>query len=111
MLLETTEEHLERLLSPDFGDLAFVANRSEEHTSELQSLTNLVCRLLLEKKKNRTAKVYDCFIVCDFKNSVRLDERRRNDQLCVVLPNRTDYASTYSHMTSSRRSNHAGHDT
>src|SRR5437016_12019378 len=28
--------------------------RSEEHTSELQSLTNLVCRLLLEKKKNIT---------------------------------------------------------
>src|SRR5438093_13189461 len=26
--------------------------RSEEHTSELQSLTNLVCRLLLEKKKH-----------------------------------------------------------
>src|SRR5258706_2504468 len=26
--------------------------RSEEHTSELQSLTNLVCRLLLEKNKN-----------------------------------------------------------
>src|SRR5262249_60419733 len=30
---------------------AFQAMRSEEHTSELQSLTNLVCRLLLEKKK------------------------------------------------------------
>src|SRR5438093_5545700 len=28
--------------------------RSEEHTSELQSLTNLVCRLLLEKKKLHT---------------------------------------------------------
>src|SRR5438093_2956912 len=28
--------------------------RSEEHTSELQSLTNLVCRLLLEKKKVNT---------------------------------------------------------
>src|SRR5262249_60869829 len=28
--------------------------RSEEHTSELQSLTNLVCRLLLEKKKSNT---------------------------------------------------------
>src|SRR5438093_1634610 len=28
--------------------------RSEEHTSELQSLTNLVCRLLLEKKKKKT---------------------------------------------------------
>src|SRR5438093_6162369 len=33
--------------------------RSEEHTSELQSLTNLVCRLLLEKKKkkNKTSKI------------------------------------------------------
>src|SRR5438093_12493413 len=30
--------------------------RSEEHTSELQSLTNLVCRLLLEKKKDREKK-------------------------------------------------------
>src|SRR5438046_10715797 len=30
--------------------------RSEEHTSELQSLTNLVCRLLLEKKK-KTKKI------------------------------------------------------
>src|SRR2546425_4636896 len=28
--------------------------RSEEHTSELQSLAYLVCRLLLEKKKNKT---------------------------------------------------------
>src|SRR5437016_11579199 len=41
-----------RLHSADFcwraGRLLF---RSEEHTSELQSLTNLVCRLLLEKKK------------------------------------------------------------
>src|SRR5262249_61019562 len=32
--------------------------RSEEHTSELQSLTNLVCRLLLEKKKNNTKHVH-----------------------------------------------------
>src|SRR2546428_4787020 len=30
--------------------------RSEEHTSELQSRSDLVCRLLLEKKKNRHAK-------------------------------------------------------
>src|SRR5437016_6928736 len=37
----------------DFGlaKLSRDSNRSEEHTSELQSLTNLVCRLLLEKKK------------------------------------------------------------
>src|SRR5256885_12098784 len=32
------------------------ASRSEEHTSELQSPCNLVCRLLLEKKKNRFTK-------------------------------------------------------
>src|SRR2546425_3023638 len=32
------------------------ALRSEEHTSELQSLAYLVCRLLLEKKKNREAR-------------------------------------------------------
>src|SRR5437016_7694030 len=32
--------------------------RSEEHTSELQSLTNLVCRLLLEKKKKKKKKQY-----------------------------------------------------
>src|SRR5256885_6579839 len=33
------------------------ANRSEEHTSELQSPCNLVCRLLLEKKKHRSARL------------------------------------------------------
>src|SRR5438046_6859771 len=33
--------------------------RSEEHTSELQSLTNLVCRLLLEKKK-KDINSYNC---------------------------------------------------
>src|SRR5258706_7337447 len=39
--------------------LAFeaVRQRSEEHTSELQSLTNLVCRLLLEKKKKEKTYV------------------------------------------------------
>src|SRR2546427_13080158 len=31
-----------------------LGDRSEEHTSELQSQSNLVCRLLLEKKKNNT---------------------------------------------------------
>src|SRR5438045_7085879 len=31
-------------------------NRSEEHTSELQSLRHLVCRLLLEKKKTKNKK-------------------------------------------------------
>src|SRR5258706_7263121 len=35
------------------GRVGAALHRSEEHTSELQSLTNLVCRLLLEKKKKR----------------------------------------------------------
>src|SRR5690606_13930583 len=38
------------------GDAFLPPLRSEEHTSELQSRENLVCRLLLEKKKNKTHK-------------------------------------------------------
>src|SRR2546430_12205045 len=37
----------------DPGQCKSVLQRSEEHTSELQSQSNLVCRLLLEKKKTR----------------------------------------------------------
>src|SRR2546425_7966727 len=43
------------VLAESFARIFFrnaVATRSEEHTSELQSLAYLVCRLLLEKKKN-----------------------------------------------------------
>src|SRR5437016_11495772 len=49
-----------RGLSADGARLAAVPDeelRSEEHTSELQSLTNLVCRLLLEKKKKNKYNV------------------------------------------------------
>src|SRR2546430_9358778 len=35
-----------------------LGDRSEEHTSELQSQSNLVCRLLLEKKKKRAVSQY-----------------------------------------------------
>src|SRR2546427_9070517 len=38
------------------GRRAVMPDRSEEHTSELQSQSNLVCRLLLEKKKKKTRK-------------------------------------------------------
>src|SRR5688572_32226039 len=39
----------------NFGSSTCLKNRrSEEHTSELQSQSNLVCRLLLEKKKKKT---------------------------------------------------------
>src|SRR5699024_11367360 len=61
------DPHISRLLThrlpdvPNLGDLASVhwsrAERSEEHTSELQSRFDLVCRLLLEKK-NQTHDLY-----------------------------------------------------
>src|SRR3712207_7898319 len=38
----------------EFDELDLAGIRSEEHTSELQSRQYLVCRLLLEKKKNKT---------------------------------------------------------
>src|SRR5688572_32205573 len=45
---------------PPGDDGSVVAwGRSEEHTSELQSQSNLVCRLLLEKKKQTTGSAYD----------------------------------------------------
>src|SRR2546430_10315367 len=43
--------------------------RSEEHTSELQSQSNLVCRLLLEKKKNQ---IHQCQYPCSRRFAVRL---------------------------------------
>src|SRR2546430_6217629 len=42
--------------------------RSEEHTSELQSQSNLVCRLLLEKKKKTIIKIYEYIIYVQFFN-------------------------------------------
>src|SRR4051812_49743117 len=42
-------------LFPAAFPASFRDHRSEEHTSELQSHVNLVCRLLLEKKKNKYA--------------------------------------------------------
>src|SRR2546427_3479295 len=41
-------------MSTPCGSRTWTIARSEEHTSELQSQSNLVCRLLLEKKKNNT---------------------------------------------------------
>src|SRR2546428_938411 len=46
-----------RLAVDNASNLATYYGRSEEHTSELQSRSDLVCRLLLEKKKNRGAQV------------------------------------------------------
>src|SRR6266446_7963797 len=55
-------ENYRRLL----GEAEFWRARSEEHTSELQSPCNLVCRLLLEKKK----KIYNIHIF--YKNIIKI---------------------------------------
>src|SRR5690606_41853100 len=47
---------LQRLVGGPREDLDLRIARSEEHTSELQSRENLVCRLLLEKKKQQTQR-------------------------------------------------------
>src|SRR2546427_5627308 len=44
-------------LAGEGGRLVRRLARSEEHTSELQSQSNLVCRLLLEKKKKNTSTI------------------------------------------------------
>src|SRR2546421_4964963 len=51
--------------------------RSEEHTSELQSRSDLVCRLLLEKKKNNRAQLLVRTRVCAW------------SRVCPLLPTRS----------------------
>src|SRR5256885_9065909 len=63
-----------RTASPRRGDPRIVTChvRSEEHTSELQSPCNLVCRLLLEKKKNIAASVSQrtCRLPCNLHHPI-----------------------------------------
>src|SRR2546425_3796504 len=57
-----------------------VPARSEEHTSELQSLAYLVCRLLLEKKKNHNTHTPLAAMVLDFEALVLYSR----DGLCAT---------------------------
>src|SRR2546427_2477000 len=50
------------------------STRSEEHTSELQSQSNLVCRLLLEKKKSTRDR-----------NSILLSTSQRDSSYCTIF--------------------------
>src|SRR2546427_9125607 len=53
---ELVEPARQRLWRDSLRALPEVIARSEEHTSELQSQSNLVCRLLLEKKKKKNSR-------------------------------------------------------
>src|SRR2546430_13692501 len=52
-LLSLAKQRSSTSKMPAAGTRLLCTSRSEEHTSELQSQSNLVCRLLLEKKKQR----------------------------------------------------------
>src|SRR5687768_17971473 len=55
LVFPTTEQYEKRKAIEDASYQS--PNRSEEHTSELQSRLHLVCRLLLEKKKKNTIQI------------------------------------------------------
>src|SRR5690349_22906760 len=57
-----------------------VTGRSEEHTSELQSRRDLVCRLLLEKKKKTISKMTDAL-----KNNITSARRELSQKLSMVI--------------------------
>src|SRR5438132_10493941 len=68
-LLLTTQENQQVRLYDDL--------RSEEHTSELQSHSDLVCRLLLEKKKNNNASIRLAFerpLTCTTTNHINSND-------------------------------------
>src|SRR2546430_8817753 len=72
----TLHRHVARLVCRVFlGALYGRRRRSEEHTSELQSQSNLVCRLLLEKKKKTTNNRIDLNTYATQDVSVRQRER------------------------------------
>src|SRR5258705_7598217 len=74
--------------------LMIFRNRSEEHTSELQSLRHLVCRLLLEKKKKATqrhllrAEIVDrfCWLMHQYENNLQsITVKRGCCNACYML--------------------------
>src|SRR5437870_10326158 len=64
----------------------FIGLRSEEHTSELQSRGHLVCRLLLEKKKNLTISIETLILLIKelpspFNGTAHLHAKRREQEM------------------------------
>src|SRR5437588_3973895 len=61
-----------------FDDGQNIALRSEEHTSELQSHSDLVCRLLLEKKKRKQSEHIG--VLASFKQTLLLNQHGRVEE-------------------------------
>src|SRR2546430_4194813 len=77
------------------GDYA-TSMRSEEHTSELQSQSNLVCRLLLEKKKVPQLGCHGRADRLQGKSEVNLSlHRSKNDDVTAVRYERSNTRHTY----------------
>src|SRR5436309_5161004 len=69
------------------SDAGIGVNRSEEHTSELQSRENLVCRLLLEKKKKEKEQYVTLNMKVANKNDksvIKLYAPGMNDKIIIV---------------------------
>src|SRR2546429_1281745 len=83
--------HIEKFVVGNVGfGKQHVHMRSEEHTSELQSRLHLVCRLLLEKKKNSVLED----LVHRVRNSVWFDGHPDSHALCVT-DNARDWLGAY----------------
>src|SRR5258706_328554 len=76
------------------------ASRSEEHTSELQSLTNLVCRLLLEKKEHTSELQSLTNLVC----RLLLEKKKQSSNLMSVKYGERNSANLCSSTSSYDRS-------
>src|SRR5256885_5060637 len=73
-----TKNHREYINMTPQVEAALAKSRSEEHTSELQSPCNLVCRLLLEKKKKLITKT-----AMRYKLNTRGVDVNRGHSLCL----------------------------
>src|SRR2546430_7266462 len=105
--IDDDRHHLERLrpvalrvgeAAGDVGEHQAVvfALRSEEHTSELQSQSNLVCRLLLEKKNQPLAGAY-CHGIAHTRSDRSLPHQFYEHQKCTC--NYTRYYSVFDNRT------------
>src|SRR2546430_305391 len=82
------------LSAPSKATIASNNFRSEEHTSELQSQSNLVCRLLLEKKKHQPARPAipryrgPCALLSSIGGRSNGQKRCRRPSTCAVISRR-----------------------